>query len=70
MAERVVVFSARPATIIEEVNVADVLPTEHDLQIKETAGFLELRAHVQNIIRAQARSIDDEMLRTLPQNPG
>ena len=62
LAERIVVFSARPATVIEEVNVADVLPTEHDLQIKETPGFLELRAHVQNIIRAQARRVEDEML--------
>ena len=67
LAERIIVFSARPATVIEEVNVTDVLPAEHDLKIKETPGFLELRAHVQNIIRDQAQQTQDELMRTLPQ---
>ena len=70
LAERIVVFSARPATVIEEVNVTDVLPADRDLMIKETPAFLELRSHVQNIIRSQARHSEEEMLRTLPHRAG
>jgi len=61
LAERIVVFSARPASVIEEVAVSDSLPAYHDLKTKETPAFLELRGHVQNIIRAQARRTEEAL---------
>jgi NitT/TauT family transport system ATP-binding protein len=36
LAERIFVFSARPAKIIEEITVSDHLPREHDLGLKES----------------------------------
>jgi len=63
LAERVFIFSARPATIIEEVRVNEALPAKRDLKVKDSAEFLHLRNRIQAVIRAQARRSEEEMFR-------
>lgn len=62
LAERIFVMSARPAKIIEEVTVADHLPAEHGLEIKESQEFFRLRNHVVALTRAQARRTEEMMM--------
>ena len=59
LAERILVFSARPATIIDEFRVADHLPSELDLDIKDSAEFLHLRNRILGITRAQAKRTEE-----------
>lgn len=59
LAERILVFSARPATIIDEFRVADHLPVEHDLDVKDSAEFLHLRNRILGITRAQAKRTEE-----------
>jgi ABC-type nitrate/sulfonate/bicarbonate transport system ATPase subunit len=54
LADRIFVFSARPATILEEIRVADFLPQERNLQTKETEAFFRLRNRILGVTRAQA----------------
>ena len=63
LAERVFIFSARPATIIEEVRVNEMLPAKRDLKVKDSAEFLHIRNRIQAVIRAQARRSEEEMFR-------
>ncbi len=63
LAERVFIFSARPATIIEEVRVNETLPAKRDLKVKDSAEFLHLRNRIQAVIRTQARRTEEEMFR-------
>ena len=55
LADRIFVFSARPATIIEEIRVADHLPGERTLAAKSTEDFFHLRVRVLALTREQAR---------------
>ena len=57
LADRIVVFSARPARVLREVMVAGELPTERSLDVTETPAFRRLRHEVLTLIR-------DEELRT------
>jgi len=63
LAERVFIFSARPATIIEEIRVSETLPAKRDLKVKDSEQFLHLRNRIQAVIRTQARRTEEEMLR-------
>jgi NitT/TauT family transport system ATP-binding protein len=54
LADRIFVFSARPATILEEIRVADFLPVERSLETKETEAFFRLRNRILGVTRAQA----------------
>jgi ABC-type nitrate/sulfonate/bicarbonate transport system ATPase subunit len=54
LADRIFVFSARPATILEEIRVADFLPEERSLETKETEAFFHLRNRILGVTRAQA----------------
>jgi NitT/TauT family transport system ATP-binding protein len=54
LADRIFVFSARPATILEEIRVADFLPAERSLETKETEAFFRLRNRILGVTRAQA----------------
>jgi NitT/TauT family transport system ATP-binding protein len=51
LADRIVVFSARPARVLRQVRVADELPTERSLDITETPEFRRLRHDVLGLIR-------------------
>ena len=55
LADRIVIFSARPARIVEEVDVKSVLPEERDADTKETEIFFRMRNHVRDVMRAQMR---------------
>jgi NitT/TauT family transport system ATP-binding protein len=54
LADRIFVFSARPATILEELRVADFLPGERNLATKESEAFFRLRNRVLGMTRVQA----------------
>ena len=55
LADRIVMFSARPATIIEEIRVGEHITGERTMEIKESEVFFHLRNHVRDLMRAQAQ---------------
>lgn len=55
LADRIFMFSARPATIIEEVRVADHITGPRDITVKETEAFFHLRNHVRDLMRNEGR---------------
>ena len=57
LADRIVVFSARPATVLRDVRVGGELPRERTMEVVETPAFRKLRREVLALIR-------DEELRT------
>ncbi|MDH3473622.1 MAG: ABC transporter ATP-binding protein [Rhodospirillales bacterium] len=59
LADRIFMFSARPATIIEEIRVADHVPGERTMTTKETEAFFLLRNHVRDLMRAEAKRVED-----------
>jgi len=59
LADRIFMFSARPARIIEEIKVADHITGERDLATKETEAFFHLRNHVRDLMRQQARKTEE-----------
>jgi len=54
LADRIFIFSARPARILEEVRVSDYLPAERTLEHKDSEVFFKLRNRILGITRAQA----------------
>ena len=66
LGERIFVFSARPARIIEEITVADHLQGERTLELKDTQAFFHLRNHLLELTRAQARRTEEMGVRTVP----
>ena len=63
LGERIFVFSARPARILDEIVVADHLPKEHDLAIKDTEDFFHLRSKLLAITRAEAQRTEQIFIR-------
>jgi NitT/TauT family transport system ATP-binding protein len=61
LADRIFVFSARPATIIEEVTVDHYLPGERSLATKEYDEFFRLRNRIMALTREQARRTEEMM---------
>jgi len=59
VADRIFMFSARPATIIEEVRVADRIAGGRTLKTKESEDFFHLRNHVLELMREQARRTEE-----------
>ena len=57
LADRIIVFSARPARVLRDIQVSSSLPRERTLEIVETPAFRTLRREVLALIR-------DEELRT------
>lgn len=62
LSDRVFVFSARPATIVEEINVLTYLPPERSLQTKESEAFFRLRNRVLRLTREQAKRTEEMQL--------
>ena len=54
-------FSARPATIIEEIRVADHIPGERTMTTKETEAFFHLRNHVRDVMRDQSVRVEEAL---------
>ena len=61
LAHRLIVFSARPARLLEDIDVTAHLGTDQREQtLRDAPAFLDLRRHVQGIIRAEhARAEQD-----------
>ncbi len=57
LADRVFMFSARPARVIEEIDVNGAIGSERMADTKETDAFFRLRNHVRDLMRDQARAI-------------
>lgn len=54
LAHRLIVFSARPARVLEDIDVTEVLPVENrEHALRETADFLALRQRVQDVLRSE-----------------
>jgi NitT/TauT family transport system ATP-binding protein len=53
IADRVVVFSKRPARIIREIDVAKVFGPERTLELRETKPFFDLRNEVLRLVRGE-----------------
>ncbi len=68
LADRIIIFSARPARILEEVRVSDYLPAERNLETKESETFFKLRNRILAITRAQALRTEQLLMeaRTTP----
>jgi NitT/TauT family transport system ATP-binding protein len=58
LADRIFMFSARPATIVEELSIKDALPGRRTMEVKETEEFFRLRNHVRNVMQTQTRELN------------
>lgn len=54
LADRIFVFSARPAKILEEIPIRDLLPPARDLKLRESDTFFKLRNRILGLTRTQA----------------
>ena len=54
LADRIFMFSARPANVIEEIKVADHIGENRSISIKESEAFFHLCNHVRDLMRAEA----------------
>jgi NitT/TauT family transport system ATP-binding protein len=62
LSDRVIVLSARPATIVEDITVD--LPRPRKLEIKRQPAFIEYEDHIWRLIQAEARrrsTVEDEL---------
>jgi NitT/TauT family transport system ATP-binding protein len=66
LADRIFIFSARPARILQEVRVTDYLPTERNLETKDSETFFKLRNQILGITRAQALRNEQIMMGATP----
>ncbi|MGQ0486494.1 MAG: ABC transporter ATP-binding protein [Hyphomicrobiales bacterium] len=57
LADRIILFSARPANILQDIDVASVLGGERGLEIRESQAFFELRNDILHLIRTVAGPI-------------
>jgi NitT/TauT family transport system ATP-binding protein len=52
LADRIIVFSKRPARVIEDIDVTKILGSDRPLEIRERPEFIRLRSNVLHTIRA------------------
>ena len=53
LADRIIVFSARPARVLADIKVVDVLPTARNLEMMELPEFRAIRQEVLALIRQE-----------------
>jgi NitT/TauT family transport system ATP-binding protein len=58
LADRIIVFSARPARVLRDIAVAEALPVERTLEVMELPAFRRLRHEVLALIRNEEREIE------------
>jgi len=58
LADRVIVFSARPARVLRDIPVAAELPAERGLEITETPVFRRLRGEVLALLRTEEQRVE------------
>ena len=57
LADRIILFSARPADILQDIDVASILGGERGLEIRESQAFFKLRNEIFHLIRTVAGPI-------------
>ncbi|MGV6848065.1 MAG: ABC transporter ATP-binding protein [Marinibacterium sp.] len=63
IANRLIVFSARPARLLEDLDIDARLGKSRNQALRDTADFLDLRRHVQKVIRAEYSRAERETAR-------
>lgn len=63
LADRIFVFSARPARVLREIDVADHIGSQRALEVKLSAPFLRLRMDILALTRAEALSGEQALYR-------
>ena len=58
LADRIFIFSARPARIVEEIRVGELIPGKRDLKTKETRPFFDLRNRVRDLMRGESAAAE------------
>ena len=53
LADRIIVFSARPARVLKDMPVASILPAERSLDMMEQPAFRGIRQEVLSLIRQE-----------------
>ncbi|MEB3360228.1 MAG: ABC transporter ATP-binding protein [Synechococcales bacterium] len=66
LGDRILVFSARPARVIQDIQVGEFLLGKRTLAIKESDAFLQLRNHILDIVRAQAQQAEQPTRTSAP----
>ena len=56
LADRVIVFSRRPARVVREIDVAATFGPERDLALRESQAFFALRNEVLRLLRQEVRT--------------
>lgn len=54
LADRVIVFSKRPARVMADINVTERLGAERPLELRDSAEFFQLRSAVLRLLREAA----------------
>ena len=54
LADRIILFSARPARVLRDINVATVLGASRTLAARESQEFFKLRNEILHLIRNEA----------------
>ncbi|MEM1432047.1 MAG: ABC transporter ATP-binding protein [Pseudomonadota bacterium] len=63
LAHRIIVFSARPARVLDDIDVTAILPGEaRDHSVRDLPEFLKLRHRVQEVLRAEQRRAEREAM--------
>jgi ABC-type nitrate/sulfonate/bicarbonate transport system ATPase subunit len=62
LADRILLFSARPARVLQEIRVGDHIGTERPLAVKSTQAFFELRNSILDVTRKLALQTEKIML--------
>ena len=62
LADRIIVFSARPARVLSDVAVGAALPAERTLEVMELPEFRRLRQEVLALIRQEELRTEDAEL--------
>jgi ABC-type nitrate/sulfonate/bicarbonate transport system ATPase subunit len=58
LADRIIVFSARPARVLEDISVSGTLPAERTLEVTELPAFRKLRQEVLGLNRNEEQRIE------------
>ncbi|MCG3143670.1 MAG: Taurine import ATP-binding protein TauB [Gammaproteobacteria bacterium] len=62
LADRIMLFSARPARVLQEIRVGDHIGTERPLAVKSTQAFFALRNSILDVTRKLALQTEKIML--------
>jgi NitT/TauT family transport system ATP-binding protein len=58
LADRIVVFSARPARVLEDIAVGESLPEKRSLDVMDLPAFRRIRRDVLALIRDEETSLE------------